>query len=115
LPGPQYDDRHNRSPVRSDSTLLVASFLIVVQNFSWQSFVLATGGCILGVTALSAAFSGYLLRPLAPLSRAALVAAALLLVAPELYSTLIGLFILAVVLISQTMALRRAAAGANDL
>lgn len=91
------------------------SMLIVVQNFSWQSFVLATAGCILGITALSAAFSGYLLRPLGLLSRAALVAAALLLVAPELYSTLIGLIILAVVLIWQTMVLPRATAGANDL
>ena len=68
------------------------SMLIVVEDFSWQSFLLTTGGALLGITALSAAFSAYLLRPLGVPARAALIASALLLVAPEFYSTAIGAY-----------------------
>src|SRR5690606_14075594 len=75
--------------------------LIVVKDFSWESFFLATAGAVLGITALSAAFSAYLLRPLGLAARAALVAAALLLVAPEFYSTAIGVSLLAAVMLWQ--------------
>jgi TRAP transporter 4TM/12TM fusion protein len=70
------------------------SMLIVVEDFSWESFVLATFGCIVGITALSAAFGGYLLGPLYRIERLLLGLAAILLVAPELTTTLVGLAVL---------------------
>ena len=82
------------------------SMLIVVEDFSWQSFLPTTGGVLLGITALSAAFSAYLLRPLGVPARAALIASALLLVAPEFYSTAIGVSLLAIVLVWQAMTMR---------
>jgi TRAP-type uncharacterized transport system fused permease subunit len=87
------------------------SMLIVVQDFSWSSFALATGGAVLGITALSAAFSAYLFAPLNGVQRIVLVLAAILLVAPELYSTLIGLSLIAVVVLWQWAAPRAPAAG----
>ena len=86
------------------------SMLLVVPDFSWQSFFLATGGCIVGITALSAAFSAYLIGPMGLLSRTLLVIAAILLVAPEFYSTMIGLSLVALVLIGQWLSLRNTAA-----
>jgi TRAP-type uncharacterized transport system fused permease subunit len=73
------------------------SLLIVVADFSWESFVLALAGCVLGITALSAAFSAYLAGPLYAVERLLLGIAAILLVAPELISTLVGLGILVVI------------------
>lgn len=69
------------------------SMLIMVQDFSLNEFILATGGCILGITALSAAFSDYLLDRLFWWERILLAFAALLLVAPELTTTIIGIAI----------------------
>ncbi len=89
------------------------SMLIVVNNFSWSAFFLATGGTIVGITALSAAFSAYFLGPLNIAARAILVVAAILLVAPEFYSTMIGLSLFAIVLIWQWASLRKL--PANEL
>ncbi|UIJ72544.1 TRAP transporter permease [Aurantimonas sp. HBX-1] len=66
------------------------SLLIMVQDFSLQEFALATFGCVLGITALSAAFSDYLLDRLWWWERVLLGFAAILLVAPELTTTIIG-------------------------
>jgi TRAP transporter 4TM/12TM fusion protein len=66
------------------------SLLIMVQDFSLQEFALATVGCVLGITALSAAFSDYLLDRLWWWERLLLGFAAILLVAPELTTTIIG-------------------------
>ncbi|QPC88307.1 TRAP transporter fused permease subunit [Mesorhizobium sp. NBSH29] len=67
------------------------SMLLVVKDFSWASFVLATGGTVVGITALSAAFSAWMFGHIGWIGRTILILAAMLLVAPELYTTLIGL------------------------
>ena len=67
------------------------SMLIMVEGFSIESFMLATCGSVIGITALAAAFSGYLIGPLWRTERIVLAFAAILLVAPELTTTLIGL------------------------
>lgn len=69
------------------------SMLIMVQDFSLNEFLLATYGCILGITALSAAFSDYLADRLWWWERMLLVFAAILLVAPELTTTIVGTMI----------------------
>ena len=66
------------------------SLLLVTQGFTWPLFFLALSGAMLGITALSAAFSGYLTQPLRPWERALLAVAALLFVAPDLTTTLIA-------------------------
>jgi TRAP transporter 4TM/12TM fusion protein len=79
------------------------SMLIMVEGFTIESFMLATFGTILGITALSAAFSGWLLGPLWRIERAMLAVAAILLVAPELTTTLIGIALFAPVALRPVM------------
>jgi TRAP-type uncharacterized transport system fused permease subunit len=71
------------------------SMLLVVDGFTWTEFWLATLGAMAGIWVLSAAFSDWLFGPLYALERAALAVAAILLVAPSLVPTLIGLAIVA--------------------
>jgi TRAP transporter 4TM/12TM fusion protein len=66
------------------------SLLIVVPDFTLEAFALAAIGCLLGIGFLSAAFSGYLLGHLWAVERVLLGIAAILMIAPELTSTLVG-------------------------
>ncbi|ORE97360.1 TRAP transporter permease [Aurantimonas sp. 22II-16-19i] len=79
------------------------SLLIVTEGFTWHAFALAFTGTIIGITALSAAFAGWLAGPLYTVERWVLAFAAMLLVAPELISTLIGTAIVAAVVTRQML------------
>jgi TRAP-type uncharacterized transport system fused permease subunit len=74
------------------------SVLIVTDGFTWEAFILAVTGMMLGIWMLSAAVSGWLFAPLWKIERAALALAAILLVAPNLTVTIIGLVIIAPVM-----------------
>ncbi|WP_052042131.1 TRAP transporter permease [Paracoccus sphaerophysae] len=87
------------------------ALLLVTQDFTWANFALAFGGAVLGIYALSAAITGWLFAPLNMLERLLLAFAAMLLVAPDLTATLIGMVIVAPVALRQLMANRRAAAA----
>jgi TRAP-type uncharacterized transport system fused permease subunit len=80
------------------------SLLIVVADFTWSAFALALYGCVAGIVALSAAFAGWLLGPVYRLERPVLGVAAILLVAPELTTTLIGTALLVAVAVRQIVA-----------
>ncbi len=82
------------------------SLLLVVDGFSWSEFVLATAGAMLGIYALSAAFSGWLFAPLRGYERALLGISAIFLVAPDWTATVIGLALISPVLIRQIPRLR---------
>lgn len=77
------------------------SLLLVTKGFTWFDFTLAFAGCVLGITCLGAAISGWMLTLAKPWERLLLAVAAILLVAPELYSSLIGLLLIVPVLIAQ--------------
>lgn len=77
------------------------SLLLVTKDFTWGNFALAFIGCVVGITCLGAALSRYMLAPLKAWEITVLVIAAFLLVAPELYSTLLGFAMIAPVLIRQ--------------
>jgi len=89
------------------------SLLIMVNNFSWQEFILAFVGCILGITVLSAALSNYMFTRMRVWERLVCVLASILIIAPEIVSTLIGVGILVPVLLSQIAAWRRGPAPAT--
>ena len=82
------------------------SLLIVTKGFTWGDFAITFFGCALGIVALSAALSRYFLREMQAWERALAVAAALLLIAPGLRSTLLGLAVLAPVALRQLLAWR---------
>lgn len=77
------------------------SVLLVTANFTWEAFFLATGGMMLGIWMLSASITGWLFAPLWRIERLALALATILLVAPDLTVTLIGLAIVAPVFLRQ--------------
>jgi TRAP-type uncharacterized transport system fused permease subunit len=82
------------------------SMLIVAPGFSWYEFVLATAGCIVGIVFLSSAFSGYLLVPTKHYERWLSGIGAILLIAPSLEPTIVGLVIVAPVVIRHVLAWR---------
>jgi len=84
------------------------SLLLVAPGFTWPDFIIAFAGCLIGITCLGAALSGYLLAATRTWERLLLGFAAILLVAPEIYSSLLGLALIVPVLMRQ-LAARRAA------
>jgi TRAP transporter 4TM/12TM fusion protein len=83
------------------------SLLLVAKGFNWTDFWIAFIGCIAGITCLAAGITGWLLTRTAVWERVLLVTAAILLVAPELYSSLLGAVLVVPVLLRQ-LAVRRA-------
>ena len=88
------------------------SLLIMVQNFSWYEFGVGFVGCVLGITVLAAALSNYMLTRMKPWERIVCVIAAVLMIAPEIVSTLIGIGIVVPVVLRQLAARRREALAA---
>jgi len=80
------------------------SLLLVTQSFTLPDFLLAFTGSVLGIVALSAAITNWLLGPLLLVERLLLPVAALMMIAPEVVSTVIGAAILGVVLLRQYLA-----------
>lgn len=89
------------------------SLLLVTKDFTWSAFALAFFGCALGIVALGAALSRFLLVRTRVWENALLVLAAFLLVAPEIYSTLVGLALFLPVLVRHWLSLRAEHAAAT--
>lgn len=88
------------------------SLLLVTKGFSWTDFTIAFVGCLVGITCLGAALSGWMLTVTKAWERLLLVVAAFLLIAPEIYSSLVGLVLIVPVLIRQYGASRATPAAA---
>jgi TRAP transporter 4TM/12TM fusion protein len=86
------------------------SMLIMVPSFTWTELIGSTSACIASITLLSAAFSGWLLAPLAMWERVVLAIAALPLILATPISVAVGLVIGAPVLLRQVLARRAAVA-----
>jgi TRAP transporter 4TM/12TM fusion protein len=87
------------------------SLLLVASGFTWSEFFIAFTGCVVGITCLGAALSGFLLVRTLSWERALLAGASLLLVAPELYSSLLGGALILPVLARQGASYRLARAA----
>jgi TRAP transporter 4TM/12TM fusion protein len=83
------------------------SLLLVTDGFTWSQFLLAAAGAMTGIWMLSAAFAGWLFAPLWIYERALLALSALLLVAPAVGPTLVGLCLIAPVVLRQAPLLRK--------
>jgi len=90
------------------------SLLLVTRDFTWHDFALAFTGCVIGIACLGASFSGWMLTHLRAWERLMLAVAAMLLVAPELYSSLLGLGLIAPVLLSQWAGRPMSSAARSD-
>lgn len=80
------------------------SLLLVTADFTLPNFLLAFSGAVLGIVALSAAITNWFIGPLLRIERIVLPIAALLMIAPELVSTLVGAAILGAVTLRQVLA-----------
>jgi TRAP transporter 4TM/12TM fusion protein len=89
------------------------SLLLVTKDFNWPDFFLAFLGCAFGITCLGAALSRFMLVRTKAWENLLLVLAAFLMVAPEIYSTLIGVALTIPVLVRQLVESRRAKAPAT--
>jgi TRAP-type uncharacterized transport system fused permease subunit len=86
------------------------SLLLVAKGFTWADFWITFSGCVLGITVLAAALSNFFLVEMKPWEKLLCVAAALLLIAPGLVISLIGVALCVPVLISQVRRWRLAPA-----
>ena len=66
------------------------SLLLVAKGFNWYDFVVTFTGCILGITILAAGLSKFFLVEMRRWEQVVCVAAAILMVAPSLTATLVG-------------------------
>ena len=87
------------------------SLLLVTADFTWSNFILAFLGCAIGITCLGAALSGFMLVRTRLWENVLLLVAALLLIAPEIYSTLLGAAMIVPVLLRQFLQFRGEAAA----
>ncbi len=83
------------------------SLLLVASGFSWTEFFVAFFGCAVGIACLGAALSGYMLVRIRRWERPLLAVASILLVAPEIYSSLLGAALILPVLARQFLSHRR--------
>jgi TRAP transporter 4TM/12TM fusion protein len=84
------------------------SLLLVTADFTWSNFFIAFIGCTLGITFLGAALSGFMLVRTLSWERPLLVLSAILLVVPELTSSLVGFALVLPVLFRQFSSYRGA-------
>ena len=84
------------------------SLLIVAKGFTGYDFVVTFVGCVLGITLLAAALSKFMLVEMKRGEQALCLAAALLMIAPGLTPTLIGVALATPVLLRQLAASKRA-------
>jgi TRAP transporter 4TM/12TM fusion protein len=83
------------------------ALLLVAKGFTVYDFVVTFAGCTLGIVVLAAALSRFFLAPMQRWEQLLCVAAALLLIAPGLTVSLIGLALVVPVLLRQLAAWRR--------
>ena len=82
------------------------ALLLVTQDFTWSAFLIAFIGTVIGITFLSAAFAGWMLTHMAAWERVLMAISAMLLVAPEIYSSVAGFVLALPVLLRQYAAWR---------
>ena len=66
------------------------SLLLVAKGFTWESFIITFTGCIMGITLMAAALSKFMLVEMKRWEQLSCLFAALLMIAPSLTATLVG-------------------------
>ena len=77
------------------------SLILVAKGFTWVDFGITFFGCVLGIVFLAMAFSKFCLVEMKRWEQALCIAAALLMVAPSMTATLIGMVMVVPVLLRQ--------------
>ncbi|MEY4711269.1 MAG: Sialic acid transporter permease protein SiaT [Pseudomonadota bacterium] len=77
------------------------SLLLVAKGFNWPDLIITFTGCVAGITVLAATLSRYMLTRMQPWEQVLGYLAALCLVAPGLWASMVGLALFAPVLVHQ--------------
>jgi TRAP transporter 4TM/12TM fusion protein len=91
------------------------SLLLVAKGFNWYDFVVTFTGCVLGIAILAAGLSKFFLVEMRRWEQFLCIAAALLLVAPSLIASLIGVALVIPVLLRHLSAHRAIGIAARAL
>ena len=84
------------------------SLLLVAKGFTWYDFTVTFVGCVLGITFLAAALSKYLLVEMKAWEQYLCAFSAILMIAPGLLPTLLGIALMLPVFLRQMAALKNA-------
>ncbi len=84
------------------------SLLLVANGFNWPDFIVTFTGCVLGITLLAAALSKFFLIEMFRFEQGLCLVAALLMIAPGVWPTLIGLAMASPMLLRHFVVRRRA-------
>ena len=84
------------------------SLLLVAKGFTWYDFTVTFVGCVLGITFLAAALSKYLLVEMKAWEQYLCAFSAILMIAPGLLPTLLGIALVLPVFLRQMAALKNA-------
>jgi TRAP transporter 4TM/12TM fusion protein len=77
------------------------SLLLVAKGFTWESFIITFTGCVFGITLMAAALSKFLLVEMKRWEQLSCLFAALLMIAPSLTASLVGVAMVIPMMVSQ--------------
>lgn len=84
------------------------SMLLVTKGFTWGDFIFTVTGCLVGIVMLAAALTGYGMAPLKRWEQALLTLASVLVIAPNVTATIVGLLLAVPIILRQISAARNA-------
>ena len=77
------------------------SLLLVAKGFTWESFIITFTGCVLGITLMAAALSKFMLVEMKRWEQLSCLFAALLMIAPSLTASLVGVAMVVPMMVNQ--------------
>jgi TRAP transporter 4TM/12TM fusion protein len=77
------------------------SLLLVAKGFTWESFIITFTGCVMGITLMAAALSKFLMVEMKRWEQLSCLFAALLMIAPSLTATLVGVALVIPMFVNQ--------------
>jgi TRAP transporter 4TM/12TM fusion protein len=77
------------------------SLLLVAKGFTWESFIITFTGCVMGITLMAAALSKFFMVEMKRWEQLSCLFAALLMIAPSLTATLVGIVLVIPMMVNQ--------------
>jgi len=77
------------------------SLLLVAKGFTWESFIITFTGCVMGITLMAAALSKFFMVEMKRWEQLSCLFAALLMIAPSLTATIIGVILVIPMMVNQ--------------
>ena len=77
------------------------SLLLVAKGFTWESFMITFTGCVMGITLMAAALSKFFMVEMKRWEQLSCLFAALLMIAPSLTATLVGVVLVIPMMVNQ--------------